>query len=208
VPVVSGNVSLYNETGETAVLPTPTVGAVGVLDDVTRHATMRWEAGQAVLLLGGSAPALGGSEFLAYVHELTAGRPPALDLIAEEWLQGVVRKAISSGLTTCVHDIGLGGIAVALTEMALQSGVGVTVNGSVPGGATGRRDERWFGEVASSVVVACSPDRVEEIEQLASAASVPIIRIGRTGGDLITLADDVSVDLTVLRDVSRQAIVP
>lgn len=208
VPVVSGNVSLYNETADSAVLPTPTVGAVGVLDDVSRHATMRWEPGQTVLLLGSSAPALGGSEYLAYVHELTAGRPPALDLIAEEWLQAVVRKAIAVGLTTCVHDVGLGGLAVALSEMALVSGVGVTVDRNVPAGATGRRDERWFGEVAPSVVVVCPPDNVEEIERLSAEASVPCARVGRTGGDAVVLGDDGAPELAILAGAAERALVP
>jgi phosphoribosylformylglycinamidine synthase len=207
VPVVSGNVSLYNETAETAVLPTPTVGAVGVLDDVTRYATMRWKEGQTVLLLGGSAPALGGTEFLAYVHELTAGRPPDLDLIMEGWVQGVVRKAIATGLTTCAHDVGLGGLAVALSEMALVSGVGVSVDGNVPAGATGRRDERWFGEAASSVIVACPSESVEDVEFLAMAASVPCARIGRTGGAVVALCDDGSVELSILVGAADGALV-
>jgi phosphoribosylformylglycinamidine synthase len=203
VPVVSGNVSLYNESGESAVMPTPTVGAVGVLDDVTRHATMRWRAGDVVLLLGaGARPTIGASEVLAYLHELTAGTPPPLDLEQEASVQAVVREAIAEGLARSAHDCGLGGLAVALAEMALVSGVGVVADGEVPAGAHGRRDERWFGEAAPRVLVACSPESAEATVRLVSNSGVPVARLGRVGGDLVVLGQDGAVALAVLSEAS------
>jgi hypothetical protein len=92
--------------------------------------------------------------------------------------------------------------------MALVSGVGVTVDGIVPAGATGRRDERWFGEVASSVVVVCPPDNVGEIERLSAEASVPCARVGHTGGDAVVLGDDGAPALAILAKAAERALVP
>jgi phosphoribosylformylglycinamidine synthase len=126
---------------------------------------------------------------------LTAGHPPTLDLVLERRVQQVVREAIAAGLTTCAHDCGLGGLAVALAEMAIASAIGLVVDGTVGNGAAGRRDERWFGEVGSGIVVACTIDQAEAIERRAEAANVSIARIGRVGGTDLVLADDAVVGL-------------
>ena len=188
VPVVSGNVSLYNETAESAVLPTPTVGVVGVLDDVTRHATMAWREGDAVLLLGSGVPQLGGSEYLAQGHDRVAGSPPPLDLDAELALQRLVQGAVADGLLRTAHDCGQGGLAVALAEMAIVSGAGCVVGEAPPPGATGRTDERWLGEAATRVVVALSEADVPALAARCEAAGVASHRLGRAGGDRLNLA--------------------
>jgi phosphoribosylformylglycinamidine synthase len=110
VPVVSGNVSLYNETADVPIFPTPTIGAVGLLDDVTQHATMVWSAGQTLLLLGELERSLGGSEYLAMRHGITAGHPPALDLDRELALQRLVIKLIAGGVIDTAHDVSAGGL--------------------------------------------------------------------------------------------------
>ena len=122
VPVVSGNVSLYNESAQGAVFPTPTVGVVGVIDDVAAHATMAWHDGDIVALLGDAQPQVGGSEFLASHHDMTAGAPPPLDFERERSVQLVVRQAVASGLLATAHDCAEGGLAVAIAEMAIVSG--------------------------------------------------------------------------------------
>jgi phosphoribosylformylglycinamidine synthase subunit PurL len=196
-PVVSGNVSLYNETTESAVMPTPTIGVVGVLENVRKHATMRWKSDQVVLLLGENEPTLGGSEFLATVHGLTAGTPPQLNLNQERALQAVVRELIASGLVKTAHDCSLGGVAVALAEMAIISDTGVTINDDFARTSDGRMDAWWFGETATRVIVVCDDENADLIVQRCND-SVPLVQarvLGRTGGHVIRLGSKTSVSL-------------
>jgi phosphoribosylformylglycinamidine synthase II len=197
VPVVSGNVSLYNETAESAIMPTPTIGVVGVLEDVRNHATMRWKSDQVILLLGESEPTLGGSEYLATVHNMSTGTPPPVNLDYECVLQAVVRELVASGLVKTAHDCSLGGIAVALAEMAIISNVGMTIEDDFAPANGGRLDAWWFGEAASQVIVVCEDENTDLIVQRckASAPSVRTTIIGRTGGREIKFGSHVSVDL-------------
>jgi phosphoribosylformylglycinamidine synthase subunit PurL len=196
-PVVSGNVSLYNETTESAVMPTPTIGVVGVLENVRKHATMRWKSDQVVLLLGENEPTLGGSEFLATVHGLTAGTLPQLNFNQERALQAVVRELIASGLVKTAHDCSLGGVAVALAEMAIISDTGVTINDDFARTSDGRMDAWWFGETASRVIVVCDDENADLIVQRCND-SVPLVQarvLGGTGGHVIRLGSKTSVSL-------------
>ena len=178
LPVVSGNVSLYNETQGSAVLPTPAIGVVGVLDDVTRHATMRWRDGDTVLLLGDGEPAFGGSELLALRTGETFGTPPALDLEVEHRLSTFVRERIAAGELRTAHDVGLGGLTVALAEMAMLSEVGFVADP----GAIGDSALAWFGESATRIVVALPDAAVTGIEDQATTSGVPLRRLGMIGG--------------------------
>jgi phosphoribosylformylglycinamidine synthase len=187
IPVVSGNVSLYNESADGPVFPTPTVGVVGVIDDVSRHATMRWRSGDVVALLAAGAPSLGGSEYLAHLHHRTIGAPPSLDLAAEGRVQRLLQTAIADGEITTAHDCSEGGLAVALAEMAIVSAIGVTVDGAIPDGAHDRLDERWFGEAPSRVVIAGAEEVVARIQERAERSGVGCWVIGRAGGDSIRL---------------------
>ncbi|MBX6342155.1 MAG: phosphoribosylformylglycinamidine synthase subunit PurL, partial [Thermomicrobiaceae bacterium] len=127
-PVVSGNVSLYNESGEEAILPTPTVGMVGRLEDVERRVGMGFAGGGAVYLLGPVKATLGASEYVAVAHGLSAGAPPALDLDLERRVQGATRAAVAAGEVTAAHDCSEGGLAVALAECCVVGGVGCRVD--------------------------------------------------------------------------------
>ncbi len=206
VPVVSGNVSLYNETADAAVMPTPTVGAVGVLADVRRHATMVWEEGDQIILVGGGAPELGGSEYLAHIGGLVAGSPPVLDLVVESAVQAIVRDAIRDGVLRTAHDCAEGGLAVALAEMALASGVGATIDGDVPTGANGRLDEAWFGEAPNRVVAACGESSVDEMRSRCDAAGVSVYRLGRVEGAMLRSGAIGSVDLAEARQAFEAAL--
>ncbi|MFL5761704.1 MAG: phosphoribosylformylglycinamidine synthase subunit PurL [Thermomicrobiales bacterium] len=208
VPVVSGNVSLYNETAEAAVLPTPTIGAVGVLEDVRLYATMKWEANQVVILIGHDEPTIGGSEFLSVVHGLVAGFPPALDLREECAVQRVVRQLIGQRLVKTAHDSSIGGIAVALAEMAIASGVGVAIGAEFSPQAGRRRDERWFGEAASRVLVACDETNAEEVLRHCRSADIQIAArtIGRTGGDDIRLGNDCNISVRQAKESYDRAL--
>ncbi len=143
VPIVSGNVSLYNETARQPIFPTPMVGCVGVLGDIGARMAMRWHDGDEVLLVGSGQPSLGGSEYLAYVHGTVAGMPPTLDLDAEKRLIDFLQALGSRVQGAAAHDLSAGGLAVAITEMALTSDIGVTID-TAPDAE--RADLGWFGE--------------------------------------------------------------
>ncbi len=187
VPVVSGNVSLYNETQGEAVYPTPVVGAVGLLDDARNALGAAFaNDGDAVLLLGASPAddgALAGSEYLALEHDTVAGKP-AIDLDAEARLQRLLVDLARERLLSSAHDCSDGGLAVALAESAVLGGVGFTGAGSVP---EGRWDAALFGETPSRAVVTCSAADAERVEAAAREAGVPCARLGATGGARFTI---------------------
>src|SRR6202035_3401537 len=142
-PMVSGNVSLYNETNGRAILPTPTIGGVGVLDDFTASMTLRFKAeGEAILLIGETQGWLGQSVYLRDICGREEGAPPPVDLAAEKRHGDFVRSLIGDGLVTAAHDISDGGLLVALAEMAMAAGIGAVLERSsaLPAHAF------WFGE--------------------------------------------------------------
>ena len=199
IPVVSGNVSLYNETSESAVMPTPMVGVVGAMDDVTKHVSMEAREGDRLFLLSaGNVPTLGGSSYLAEIHSLTAGRPPALDLDAELAVQSTALSLIDAGLISAAHDCGDGGLAVAVAEMAIASGCGVTLSTNAI--AAGRRDEGWFGEAPSRILLAVHPSQVQQVVETVRSTSATLADMGSFGGDAIRLGADADVSLAAARD--------
>ena len=206
VPVVSGNVSLYNETNEVPVWPTPMVGAVGVLDDVRKHATLRWRDGDVVLLLGDTAPSLGGSAYLATTHGQSRGTVPELDLIEEGRLQSLTHELISAGIVRTAHDCSDGGLALALAEMAIGSGVGFTGNGSFPAGTSGRLDEALFGEAASRIVIAVPEADVPAVHDRARAVGVVVTELGTAGGTEVELSGVLHVPIADLVDAYDSAL--
>ena len=166
IPVVSGNVSLYNETDGRAIHPTPVVGCVGLVPDV-RSVPGRWRDGDVVLLAGAPALSLNGSEHQALFGEV-GGRPARVDLHAELLLVAFLWRA--APLLTLAHDAAEGGVAVALAEAALWSGVGAELD-------LDRSEEALFGEGGGQAVVACAPEDVERL------GGIPLRRLGVTGGD-------------------------
>jgi phosphoribosylformylglycinamidine synthase len=185
VPVVGGNVSFYNETSGTAILPTPICGVVGVLDEAGRRGT-QWfkEAGHRIALLGPDAVSLGGSEYLWTLHGRLAGRLAPLDLEIERRVQSAVRAAVGAGLVTAAHDCAEGGLAVALAEACVTGGV-VGCEVSVERGR--RLDETLFGEGPSRVLVAVEPARQREFEALMAESAIPWRWIGTTGGERLVV---------------------
>lgn len=187
VPVVSGNVSLYNEGPEAAIFPTPTIGMVGVLAHVEQHATMAVKAaGHQVALVGVTLPELGGSEYLAVVHGQEAGRPPALDLDLEKRVQAFVLAAIGRGLVAGAHDCSEGGLAVTLAESAIAGKLGIAANLT----GIGRADETLFAESQSRIVLSFAPQHREALAALAAEMHAPFQVIGTVGGDRVTLRVD------------------
>ena len=191
IPVTGGNVSLYNETDGQAVLPTPVLGIVGLIEDAGRIARRTFQAGgDAIVLLGESRAELGGSEYLHVVHGLTLGVPPALDLVREASLQRLVADGIAAGLIRSAHDCAEGGLAVTVAECCFESGLGAQVD--VPAVAVDPEAAvdvaTLFGESASRVVVSVAGADVEALLALAAAARVPAARIGSVGGERIRMA--------------------
>ena len=194
-PVVSGNVSLYNETDQGAIYPTPTVGMVGVYEDVSRHATPGIKReGDAVILVGSFRPALDGTEYLYARHGAVAGAPEPPDLALEKRVSDAVRKAVSAGLVHTAHDVSGGGLAVALAEMVLAGGVGARVQ-LLPGG---RQEVALFGETGGCIIVIVPEERVAELEEILE--DVPHSRIGVTGGTRLDIAGLVDLDLNELEE--------
>jgi phosphoribosylformylglycinamidine synthase II len=205
VPVVSGNVSLYNESGKSAIMPTPTVGVVGLVDDINRHATMRWSQGDIVLLLGEMSPSLGGSEYLSTVHGATIGAPPPLDLQLEKRVQGLVLSLIEDGIVKTAHDCGLGGLMVALTEMAMISEVGIVVDRGAAETVTARLDRDWFGEAPSRILIGVTSNRVPEVGARARELGVSVKTIGSAEGSEIVIGPG-RVALTDARNAWESAL--
>ncbi len=182
-PVVSGNVSLYNETNGRAILPTPTIGGVGVLADFTKSATIAFKAaGEAILLIGDTQGWLGQSLYLRELCGREEGAPPPVDLAVEKCNGDFVRALIAEGIATAVHDISDGGLAVALAEMAMASGIGATLD-PAPAPAHGF----WFGEDQARYVVTLTAAQAPVIAARARKAGVPVRNLGATGGGALTL---------------------
>ena len=175
-PVVSGNVSLYNETNGSAIPPTPTVGAVGLLADYARRADFSgMRAGHALVLLGETRGELGASMYLREVLGREDGAPPPVDLALERRHGDLVRRLIQTGQATVVHDLSDGGLIAALAEMALASRTGATLDNSTAGPAN------LFGEDQARYLLAV-PDPAP-ILAAAKASGVPAAVIGQAGGD-------------------------
>jgi phosphoribosylformylglycinamidine synthase len=182
LPVVGGNVSFYNETSGRAILPTPVIGVVGVLDDAGRRATQWFKgAGHRVALLGPDTVSLGGSEYLWAREQRLAGALAPLDLETERRVQRAVRAAVSAELVTAAHDCSEGGVAVALAEGCITGRELVGCEAVLPAGA--RADLTLFGEGPSRVVVTVEAARAREFEALMAESAIPWRWIGTTGGE-------------------------
>ncbi len=201
-PVISGNVSFYNESEQGAVFPTPTIGMLGVLERVDDCVGAGFpEAGLTVLLVEPLQPAddplqgLGGSEYLSVIHGLERGTPPALNLSAEKSLHWFLVEAARRRLMRSAHDLSEGGFTVALAESALIGGVGawVQINPEDPI----RLDALLFGESPTRVILSAEPDRVSALQQLAASYQLRCQKLGYTGGDrlVITQGDHLLIDL-------------
>ncbi len=207
VPVVSGNVSLFNESDGEAIYPTPVVGALGVLDDVSKAVASGFQAeGDAVYLIGGvgevrdgvtlvgDASQLAGSEYLRQFHGLIAGSV-RIELALEARLQQVLIQAASEAMLRSAHDCSHGGLAVTLAEACMYHGIGFATEGLE---IDGRRDAALFGETASRVVVSLSRDHVGAFEALLERSEVPFVRLGETGGERLRLAGTIDLPLDEL----------
>jgi phosphoribosylformylglycinamidine (FGAM) synthase-like enzyme len=198
-PIVSGNVSLYNETNGTGILPTPTIGGVGLLDDVAVRASIAFKRpGDAVLLLGATEGWLGQSVYLRDICGREEGAPPPVDLAAERRVGDFVRGLIRAGRTDTVHDLSDGGLAVGLAEMAMGMGIGIAVQprdlpSTIPVHAF------LFGEDQARYVITIPTVELHQIRQEANALGIPTWYLGVTGGDVVTLGADEPIAIAELK---------
>jgi len=197
-PIVSGNVSLYNETSGVGILPTPTIGGVGLVADVAKTASLAFKrGGDVVLLIGGAPTWLGRSAWLATICGRDEGAPPSVDL-AFERLNGVfIASLIASGEASAVHDLSDGGLAVALAEMAIAGSIGATID---QGAVVGLAHAFFFGEDQGRYVVTAKAEDAPAILAAAAKAGVAAARIGLTGGGALALPGEAPITIAALRE--------
>ncbi len=193
IPVTGGNVSLYNQTGTTAILPTPVVAVLGVVDDVRRRTSTGFVAeGEVIVHLGQTREELSGSEWAHVVHGHLGGRPPQVDLRDEANLGRLLVEGARAGYLTSAHDMSEGGLAQALVESCLRAGVGATVS------LLGDPFVGLFSESAARAIVTVSPDRLDAFLTMAASLGVPAGEVGRTGGSSLVVTDRFEIPLDEL----------
>jgi phosphoribosylformylglycinamidine synthase II len=196
-PVVSGNVSLYNETNGVAIPPTPAIGGIGLIPDIAEMATIALKQdGDALILIGPEGSHLGQSLYQDLASAGYEGAPPPVDLAAERRAGDFVRGLIRSGRVSAVHDISDGGLLVAVAEMALAGGRGVALDAAPEGRPA---HAAWFGEDQGRYVVAAAPDEAARILQEAAKAGIPARRVGMAVGDALKLPGEAPLSLASLR---------
>jgi phosphoribosylformylglycinamidine synthase subunit PurL len=193
-PVVSGNVSFYNETSGEGIRPTPTIGGVGLIDDVNKAVAIAFtDANQEIVVIGETKGHLGRSIYLREIEGRDEGAPPPVDLAVERRNGDFVRRLVGEGRISACHDISDGGLFVALAEMAMSGNIGAAIdpqNGGVPLHA-------WlFGEDQGRYVI--TTDNAANVLAAAEQAGVPAQRIGRTGGDRLTLGGSLAISVNEL----------
>jgi phosphoribosylformylglycinamidine synthase len=201
LPVIGGNVSLYNETRGRDIDPTPVVAVLGLIESLDRRPPgVRLVEGGQLLLLGSPATELGGGSLWALKrHGFRGGRLPAFDPVAHVDLVQLVVGLVTDGLVDGIHDVSEGGLGVALAEMAVRSGVGCSVFGVAGAGGL-------FSEAPSRVVVCVAPSQVDEVTARASAAGVPVGELGEAGGDRIVVQGLVNISVAEAKAAAEGAI--
>ena len=202
-PIVSGNVSLYNETQGEGILPTPAIGGVGLIADVTKATTIAPRDGDSLLLIGATQGWLGRSLYLAHLCGRDDGAPPPVNLDEERRAGDILRNLIANGAIHAAHDVSDGGLGVALAEMALAGNVGLTVE-TLPAGPV---HAVLFGEDQGRFLLAVAPDQERALRSAFAAEGIAATRLGTVGGDTLTLCgDEDPFPLARLRDIFETAL--
>ena len=200
VPVVSGNVSLYNETNGRGIYPTPVIGVLGLLEDGSAHVDSAFKReGDVVYLVGsdvdGKVSGLAGSEYLEVEHGLVAGRP-RIDLQLEAAVQRACRRAVREGVAASAHDCSDGGLAVALAESCIQGDLGFVCDAPLPG----RWDAALFGEASSRIVISVAVERTADFERVCREELAPFTALGRVEGSRLAWPGFLEAEVATLRD--------
>ena len=200
IPVIGGNVSLYNETSGVSVYPTPTIGMVGIIDDLKTHTTQWFKgAGDVVALIGETKPGLGGTEYLSVVHGLERGDPPDIDLSAEKAAEEACLKAAMECIILSAHDLSEGGLAVALAESAFnpRGSIGADIDFDAKGL---RADEALFAETQSRILVTVREKDMARLKAICKDAGAPLSVIGKTGGERLKIGSFIDVPVNELKE--------
>ncbi|MBM3505372.1 MAG: phosphoribosylformylglycinamidine synthase subunit PurL [Alphaproteobacteria bacterium] len=195
-PVVSGNVSLYNETSGKGIQPTPAIGGVGLVEDLRRSVSLAGRAGLAIYVVGETRGHLGSSVYLRELWGSEDGAPPPVDLAAERRHGDFVRAQILAGHVGACHDTADGGLLVAVAEMAIAGGIGAHLQ-AAPAGVPAHAF--WFGEDQARYVLAIAPDHVAAVTAAAAKANVPLAALGRFTGTALTLPGETAISVAELR---------
>ena len=216
VPVISGNVSLYNETQGVGIYPTPIIGCLGLLEDVSANVGTGFkQAGDAIILLGAPEPSgdvssLAGSEYLEVMHGIVAGRP-TLDIDKEAALQRTCRRLVERGIIRSAHDCSEGGVGVAIAEAAIAGGLGVECAAdSSLSVKLAESNVRWdavlFGEAQSRIVVSLPQEKIEALKGICSQEGVEWCLLGKVSGSRFAIEGRIDLPLSELEDRWRSAL--
>jgi len=199
-PVISGNVSLYNESKGEAIYPTPVIGMVGIIEDCDYICSMEFKnSGDLIVLLGENKEELGGSEYLKVIHNLEKGIPPQIDLLRERAVQNVCRKAIKKNLLSSAHDCSDGGLAIALAESCIKGkrGARIKIEDKM------RSDALLFGESQSRIVTSVNAKNLSLLQDIADKYLVPLLTLGSVEGKSLNIDRLISLEVDQLEKVWR-----
>jgi len=199
-PVISGNVSLYNESKGEAIYPTPVIGMVGIIEDCDYICSMEFKnSGDLIVLLGENKEELGGSEYLKVIYNLEKGIPPQIDLLRERAVQNVCRKAIKKNLLSSAHDCSDGGLAIALAESCIKGkrGARIKIEDKM------RSDALLFGESQSRIVTSVNPKNLSLLQDIADKYLVPLLTLGSVEGKSLNINRLISLEVDQLEKVWR-----
>lgn len=204
-PVTGGNVSFYNEDPERAVFPTPVIGMIGIIEDLS-HITTQWFKNEKdiIILLGKNKEHLGASEYLHTMFKQTKGTVPELDLDFEKQLQDTLLNAIRNGYVNSAHDCSEGGLVTTIVESCIsnkenQLGAEIILYDKI------RTDCLFFGETQSRVVISCAPENYEKVMTHFKDMNIPCVKIGVVGGNSLKINDDIKLDIAILSDAYYNA---
>ncbi len=199
-PVTGGNVSFYNENPQGAVFPTPVIGMLGLIDDYEKHTTRAGfrDEGDEILYVGAARIGIDGSEYLSFIHGVTAGDAPDLDLAFEAKLQSAVLDVIRKGWIASAHDLSDGGLAVALMEKAIFSGLGARVALELPGQST---TEQLFSEAQSGILLSVAPQNLELVQEALSGLEIPVYHLGTVAGQHLIVEGFADIHVEAMRKI-------
>ena len=210
IPVVSGNVSLYNETKGEAIYPTPTIAVVGLIEDQNRIMTQGFKkSGDQIALIGFTMEEMGGTEYLKIMFDRSEGKPPVLDRKHEKQVQDFCWELIQKGFISSAHDCSEGGLAIAVAESCFSYG-GQTLGATLTLESTLRNDTLLFGETQSRIIISFPEERINEIEDLAMTFPVDFSLIGKVGGSHFTVTvneeEVIKQEINILKEIWKTSL--
>jgi Phosphoribosylformylglycinamidine (FGAM) synthase, synthetase domain len=203
VPVISGNVSLNNESNGEAIYPTPIIGMAGIIEDCDQLCTMSFKNnGDLIVLIGENKEEIGGSEYLKVFHNMEKGLPPQIDLSLEKSVQDACRESIQAGIISSAHDCADGGLAVTLAECCItgKKGAKVEINTNI------RNDALLFGETQSRIVVSLLEKNLDSLKEIANKYEAPIQILGKVEGNSLKIDNLINLEVEQLKKAWERAI--